>query len=807
MLQRPLSDVSVRFLRSVIARSSSAERIELKMFQPIESKGAERLSHSPLLIHTTRRGTAFLGTLAIGSAMLIATPLAAGAEPSDLGDAKGRAVGSGKWGYVRQFGELNKNDKPEAGQFMLPYGIDVQGNLVAVADSGFASWEDGTKVAGHAVHTFELTAAPGSSGHGDYLGGGQYDIVDNKSGVFDPADIIEAKAVAYFDPTEPRGPRGVAFDPLDDAVISSSFESPEQELNVMRRYTDATLGTPSRVWGPSIGNMREPGSLHLATAVDTDSSGNIYVGTQTGVSVFNQEGELLTTISWYFDHNAEDQRAPITWPNRNTSVPEHYVKPGFLGETYGLSVMEEEGKIIVFVGDSGEHYQPDPAVHFPDGSTTATGLKPASIKKFILTPSGGIVDDEGRFNPKGWSWELDETFGTGGAVQFDNPSFSIDGRFSKETVFALEADPASGTLYFALQGNPDGTQIGALELSTGSLLTPITRLNSPSAQQDSQMNYVRGIAVDDRGLVYATTQDSTFDITERAIVQIWGKTPTSISGFATADPDRTSVELSWAESSVGYQQPDLLDYVVQYREVGATDWTIAPIQGGAGTSTEPAREITGLTPGTEYEARITPYNEAGSGDPAEVTWRTETAQPAISVVKEVDGVEAADEADAVSVPADSGVVFTFTVTNTGDVPVTDVTVSDDLLGEITSVLEPSTGFDGSLASGESVTFQAEGTIAAGPHVNTVTVRALTEFGESLVATTSWHGFGDLAVDPVDPIDPVDPVDPEDPMEPLPGDDLAETGSALSPAVLGVALALIVTGLAVIALRRARADRT
>lgn len=141
------------------------------------------------------------GLVASGTVL---TASAAQAASADVGDAKGRATGSGKWGYVGQFGKLNATAQPAQGEFMLPYGIDIDGDKIAVTDSGIASWESGTKTPGHSVQTFTRAAEPGSAGHGDYLGGGQYDIVDTKSGVADPHSLLSPTAIAYYPSGTPR---------------------------------------------------------------------------------------------------------------------------------------------------------------------------------------------------------------------------------------------------------------------------------------------------------------------------------------------------------------------------------------------------------------------------------------------------------------------------------------------------------------------------------------------------------------------------------------------------------------------------
>ena len=175
---------------------------------------------------------------------------------------------------------------------------------------------------------------------------------------------------------------------------------------------------------------------------------------------------------------------------------------------------------------------------------------------------------------------------------------------------------------------------------------------------------------------------------------------------------------------------------MKYRAVGATDWIVAPAPGGAATSTALSRELTGLAADTEYEAIITPFNEAGSGDPAQITWRTEAPDPGLTVVKTGNGVATESQDQAVNVSAGADVTFEYTITNTGNVPVTEVALADSELGDI----ELPADFDGALDPDETVTVQATGPVAAGDYRNTATATGVGG-GEDLTATDDWYGFG------------------------------------------------------------------
>ncbi|MBV0894140.1 fibronectin type III domain-containing protein [Microbacterium sp. NC79] len=674
--------------------------------------------------YLARPFVASLAATALAASVLLVPAAAASAVATEGNVAPGRAEGSGKWGYVGQFGQLNTTTEATAGQFFLPYAIDINGDTIAVTDSGLAAGENGSKTIGHTVQTFTLAARPGSVGHGDYVGNGQYEVDDTKASLIDPGSIVNPRGLHYFEEGSPRGPRGVVVR-QDDSLVMGTYQNGAGRL-ATRAFDDADLSDAPYDFAGST-QWKVPGFVGGAVHVDTDSRNNLYVAGGTQASVFDENGKFLSSVGQYFDANGKN------W-NIISSATERHGDPNFINELYGISVVEKGDQTIVFVGDTGVRW--------------ATPQYPATIKKFIVEKTGGIVD--ARWNPEGWKWMLDSTFGSNGQVTYANT-------FRVNTIFALEADSTSNVLHFATAGSSFPPALGAVDMTTGQPVAAPTTIRA-SDQQDSWMPYVRGLSVDDEGLLYATTQNSTLATNKRAIVQIWGMTPTSIADTAVATPTATSVELAWDESTRGYQQTELLDYVVQYRAVGDTEWTIEPA--ATPTSTERTRTIDDLAPGTTYEAMITPWNEAGSGTPANITFTTLVENPELSVVKKGDGELAPTVDDAVSVTAGSQTAFTYDVTNTGDVPLSDVTVSDD---RIAAVSAPG-GFDGTLAVGETVTFTARGTIAEGAYKNIATATS----AESEPAHAEWHGVGVKAPEPTDP--PVEPTDPpvkptDPPVEP------------------------------------------
>ena len=92
--------------------------------------------------------------------------------------------------------------------------------------------------------------------------------------------------------------------------------------------------------------------------------------------------------------------------------------------------------------------------------------------------------------------------------------------------------------------------------------------------------------------------------------------------------------------------------------------------------------------------------------------------PAIQIVKFVNGQDA-DTATGPQVAVGSTLTFTYVVTNTGNVPLANVAVTDDKLGTITS-FTGDTNANGLLDLTETWTYTATATAQAGQHTNTGT---------------------------------------------------------------------------------------
>ncbi|RTZ94981.1 MAG: hypothetical protein DSY90_14575, partial [Deltaproteobacteria bacterium] len=129
--------------------------------------------------------------------------------------------------------------------------------------------------------------------------------------------------------------------------------------------------------------------------------------------------------------------------------------------------------------------------------------------------------------------------------------------------------------------------------------------------------------------------------------------------------------------------------------------------------------------------------------------------PGINIEKSTNGQDA-DDAPGVTVNVGDPVTWTYLVSNTGNVTLTSVTVTDDKLGAVSC---PST----TLAAGATMTCTASGTAQAGQYTNTASVVATPPAGEAVVDTDSSHY---IAISPEPAID----------IEKFTNDEDADTGS-------------------------------
>ncbi len=112
-----------------------------------------------------------------------------------------------------------------------------------------------------------------------------------------------------------------------------------------------------------------------------------------------------------------------------------------------------------------------------------------------------------------------------------------------------------------------------------------------------------------------------------------------------------------------------------------------------------------------------------------------TPMPAIDIEKATNGQDA-DDPTGPFIPVGDPVVWTYVVTNTGNVPLHDVTVTDDQGVEVTC---PQT----TLAVGEFMTCTATGTALLGQYANLGTVVGYDDYGNEVTDADPSHYYGKM----------------------------------------------------------------
>jgi uncharacterized repeat protein (TIGR01451 family) len=103
--------------------------------------------------------------------------------------------------------------------------------------------------------------------------------------------------------------------------------------------------------------------------------------------------------------------------------------------------------------------------------------------------------------------------------------------------------------------------------------------------------------------------------------------------------------------------------------------------------------------------------------------------PDIDIEKATNG-EDADEAPGPTLDVGDAVTWTYLVTNTGNVNLTNIQVNDDILGSITTIIDQGDG-DAILSVGESWTLEATGDASCGDYTNLGTVTG--DYGDVTVS--------------------------------------------------------------------------
>jgi len=108
--------------------------------------------------------------------------------------------------------------------------------------------------------------------------------------------------------------------------------------------------------------------------------------------------------------------------------------------------------------------------------------------------------------------------------------------------------------------------------------------------------------------------------------------------------------------------------------------------------------------------------------------------PAIDIEKATNGDDA-DESPGLTIPEGDQVAWTYVVTNTGDVVLSNVTVTDDQGVEVDCP-------QSTLAPGSSILCSGSGTAVAGQYTNVGTATGVSPQGTSVTDTDPSHYYGE-----------------------------------------------------------------
>ena len=198
--------------------------------------------------------------------------------------------------------------------------------------------------------------------------------------------------------------------------------------------------------------------------------------------------------------------------------------------------------------------------------------------------------------------------------------------------------------------------------------------------------------------------------------------------------------VSWIYSVSNTGNVALDTITVTDDKVGAIRCPAATLAAGAsmdctasGTATEIGQYANiGTVVGTDRTTDPTSPRQLSASDPSHYF----VASPAITLKKFTNGIDADTPADAVQVDAGSTVTWTYTMVNTGNVALTNVTLVDDHEGNITCP-------QSTLGVEERMTCTKTGTAKAGPYENSALITATdsTDAHRTVTAGDPSHYVG------------------------------------------------------------------
>jgi len=172
-----------------------------------------------------------------------------------------------------------------------------------------------------------------------------------------------------------------------------------------------------------------------------------------------------------------------------------------------------------------------------------------------------------------------------------------------------------------------------------------------------------------------------------------------------------------------------------------------------------------------------------------------TDEPAINIEKATNGIDA-DLPTGPQITVGDEVTWTYVVTNPGNVPLSNIMVTDNMPGVNPSYVSGDVDEDGILQPGEEWLYEATGVAEAGQYANVGTVVGSPPTGANVTDSDPSHYIGieepdETVVDPEDP--EVEPEPEEDPEVIIIAPEVPRVDPPL-PRTDGVSMGLFISGL-------------
>ena len=720
------------------------------------------------MLSVVRRRFAALTAIGIVAGFIGLAPHAAHAatgQQTSVPYTVGKGRGSGQWGFV---GDVDTYDNKTTYSYGI--GIDpVDGSLV-VSDSGKVLYNALCQIYGYParpcqtgnprVFDYAATGIPETSLH-EYKVNGQYasGTAANQSpgrnsglgGAF--KSLAERTTYVYPAPTTAHGPRGVTFADGKTYIVDSEAAAPATGPAGAISIFDANLA-PSGGLGytGTWAQRNDPGVMFYRTGTATTPRGTVLVNSEVSdrIQEFNPDGTFVRSILL--------DLPPVAGGDSGYRNPYHVaVDPvdgsmyisliNFRDDTYWtsrpafLEKRDADGNVIARIG---EGYLPKGQVVFGSAvdpvtqdvfvwSQNSTGFYQftkdgAFIKQFTPTEFPGLTTPRAITFDKGGRLYVTVAEGT------NSTRVMILGQTpapTTATCAAMSADRKSVTLNYDC-----ASDAGPVPYRQTPLLDYVIE---QSADGGATWSVVPATAASTANTETITGLDPA--ATYQFRVSAWNEagngdwTDVQIAPVTAVDdtastPAGTAVTVPVLENDISSTTPAPVPDSVQLIDPATGQPATTVTVTGEGTYTVVGNEVQFTPAATFAVSTTTPVTYRATygacSTEASLTVTVGDTSPSLSVEKSING-DAADSAPGVTVNVGTTMQIQFHVTNTGDVPLKDIAIIDNVIAATDITCAPVT----ELAPGASLdcgaTYAAPATPST-PHHNVATATGTPTIG-------------------------------------------------------------------------------